>query len=248
MREFKSLPPHLEADLMPEISIIIPSYNEESYIRETLESIKRQPFKDYEIIVVDKASTDRTEEIARKYAKVIRDPRPGIALARNVGARHARGRILLYIDADTSIGRSTLLSYSAAMKDERIIAATGPIYPREKVSKSIELGYKFVSVLFVRLSILFRRPSLVGSNFAIRKDVFDKVGGFNERFMTYEDWDLSHRIKKFGRVVYLNDAVVYTSARRIHEWGIKGFFIFHVGNIVRYNVFKKPKEEYKPIR
>jgi len=102
------------------------------------------------------------------------------------------GQILVTVPREIArwkhIGKGTLLSYSAAMKDERIIAATSPIYPREKVSKSIELGYKFVSVLFVRLSILFRRPSLVGSNFAIRKDVFDKVGGFNERFMTYEDW------------------------------------------------------------
>ncbi|MGC8586780.1 MAG: glycosyltransferase [Candidatus Micrarchaeia archaeon] len=233
---------------MPEISIIIPSYNEEAYIGETLESIRRQPFKDYEIIVVDKNSEDNTEKIARKYAKVIKESKPGIALARNVGAKHAKGKILLYIDADTSVSRSTLASYSAAMKDKQIIAATGPIYPREKVSWFVNLGYKVVSVLFVRLSIIFGRPSLVGSNFAIRKDIFEKAGGFNEKFMTYEDWDLSHRIKKFGKISYLSDAVVYTSARRIHEWGITGFFVFHFGNMIRYNILKKPKEEYKPIR
>ena len=66
--------------------------------------------------------------------------------------------------------------------------------------------------------------------------------------MTYEDWDLSKRINKLGKIKFMNNAVVYTSIRRVKKWGIIGFFSYHVGNMIRYNLLKKPKEYYEEIR
>ncbi|MEM3638847.1 MAG: glycosyltransferase [Candidatus Micrarchaeaceae archaeon] len=234
---------------MSHISVVIPTYNEEKYIGKALFALSRQSFKDFDIIVVDKESTDKTRKIAKSYgARVIMVRRPGIAIARNAGAKAAKGPVLLFIDADTVASKDLLALYAKAFSNPDVIAATGPILPLERRDPLMMASYKFVSVLFVRLSIAVGRPSIVGSNFAIRKDVFDKVHGFNEKFLTYEDWDLSNRIKRFGRIAYLPKAIVYTSTRRVDSWGISGYFTYHVGNILRYHLLKAPKKEYKPIR
>jgi len=232
---------------MSKVSVIIPAFNEEKYIKYVEEGLRMQTFKDFEVIVVDGGSTDRTREIARKFAKVILEKRKGIGLGRNTGAKNAKGSILVFIDADTKPSPQLISVYANAFKDG-VIAATGPILPLEKSSKRIEMGYKFVSILFVKIAILIGKPSLVGSNFAVRRAAFEKVGGFNEKFATYEDWDLSNRLKKLGKIVYIDNAIVHTSTRRINAWGIHGYFNYHVGNMIRYHLFKKPKEHYEPIR
>lgn len=231
------------------ISVIIPALNEEKYLGVVFDGLRGQTFRDFETIVVDGNSTDGTRRIARKHgAKVIIEKRKGIGVARNSGARIANGRILVFLDADTKPSTKVLEAYRDAFGNPGVVAATGPILPLEKTSKRVNLGYRFVSVLFVKLSILFRRPSVVGSNFAVRKSVFDRVGGFNDKYITYEDWDLSLKLRKEGGIVYSKDAVVYTSVRRIKAWGISGFFVYHSLNIIRYHLFKKPNDDYAPIR
>jgi len=230
------------------VSVVIPALNEERYIGYVFEGLRRQTFKEFEVIVADGGSTDKTIKLAKKYgARVVIERRKGIARGRNAGAKLARGEILIFLDADTKPSSRLIESYVNGLKGD-VVAATGPILPLEKTRKSVEWGYKFVSIVFVKLAIKIGRPTIVGSNFAVRKDIFEKAGGFNSNLMTYEDWDLSKRLKEYGRIRYINDAVVYTSARRIFAWGIRGFFDFHVGNIIRYNLLKKPKNKYEPIR
>jgi glycosyltransferase involved in cell wall biosynthesis len=233
---------------MPKISVIIPALNEEKYIAYPLLGLARQSFKDFETIVVDGGSKDRTREIARKYhAKVITEHRPGIGLARNSGAKVSKGRILVFLDGDTKPGKHLLMDYYEAMSGDAI-AATGPIYPLEKTNKRISIGYKIVSIVMVKLSIKLGMPSVVGSNFVVRKDVFLKVKGFNSKLMTYEDWDLSIRLKKYGRIKFVDSAYVHTSARRVAAWGIIKYFTYHVGNMIRYTFTKTAKSDYGYIR
>lgn len=233
---------------MPLISVIIPSLNEEKYIGKTLQSLRRQTFKDYETILVDNHSNDRTREIAKEYAKVIEDKRKGVGLARNIGARSAKGKILLFLDADTMASENLLLEYASVFADGEVVAATGPILPLEKTSRFVAESYKFVSVSFVKLSILVRRPSVVGANFAVRRSTFDRAGGFDEKLLTYEDWNLSNKLKKYGKIRYVDNALVYTSARRIFAWGVFGFFLYYVTNMFKYHATKKPRGDYVPIR
>ncbi len=232
---------------MPKISVVIPALNEEHYIMDSLKGLQKQTFKDFEIIVSDGGSTDKTREIAKKYAKVVIERKKGMSAGRNTGARAAKGNIIVFLDADTKPSPNLLKTYASALNNG-IVAATGPILPLEKVNKRTALGYRVVSILFVKLSILVGKPSIVGSNFAVRKDVFTKVHGFDEKLMTFEDWDLSNKLKKQGRIAYLDDAKVKTSARRIMAWGVFGYFIFHVENIVRYYTIRKPKTNYPEIR
>ncbi|VVB77097.1 Glycosyltransferase AglE [uncultured archaeon] len=231
------------------LSVVIPAFNEQKYIAYVLGGLRKQTFTDFETIVVDGNSSDRTREIARSAgARVILEKRKGIGLARNSGSKAARGDIVVFLDADTCPSESLLATYYGAFANRKIVAATGPILPLEKTSRRVDLGYRFVSVLFVKSSILVGKPSVVGSNFAVRKKVFDRIGGFNEKYITYEDWDLSLRLRKAGRIAYLDDAVVYTSVRRIAKWGMFGFFIYHTTNVLRYYLLKRPNEEYEPVR
>jgi len=230
------------------ISVVIPAFNEEKYIWTVLNGLKAQTFKDFETIVVDGGSSDKTRKIARTCAKVIIEPKRGIGRARNKGACAAYGKIIVFLDADTKPCSKLLETYYGALQKKGVIAATGPILPLEKSGKRMNLGYRIVSVLFVKLSILLGRPSIVGLNFAVRRDAFRKVGGFNNKFITYEDWDLSLRLRKAGNIRFMDDAVVQTSTRRIKAWGVFGFFTYHIGNIFRYQLFRKPKDSYEPIR
>ncbi len=232
----------------PEVSVIVPALNEEKYIRYAFEGLSKQTFRNFEVIVVDGGSTDRTRDISRKHARVIVDRKEGIGRARNAGAAAARGRILVFIDADTKPSPQLLSVYSKAFADRNTVSATGPILPLEHTTEAVETGYRIVSVLFVKLTLALHRPSVIGSNFAVTREAFRKAGGFNPKLITYEDWDLSHRLHRLGRILYIDDAVVYTSVRRVAEWGIFGFFKFHVGNMFRYNLFKKPKTSYNPVR
>lgn len=236
---------------MARISIIIPTYNEEKYIRRTLESIKDQDYKDIEVLLADSNSSDRTREIAKKTypgIKIVLKKERGACIAYNAAARLAKGEILLFIDADTSITKGLLKAYDDAFSEKGAVAATGPIIPLEKTTRGIEFGYKMVSVYIVKIFMKLGQPSTVGSNMAVSRRAFWKVGGFDITMNTYYDWDLSNRLGKLGKIAYVDGAVAKTSVRRIKKWGMFRYFSFHAGNVVRYNLFGKPKDDYEPIR
>ena len=233
---------------MPEISVIIPALNEGRYIGYPLEGLKRQSFRNFETIVVDGGSEDGTVRIARRSARVISGMRKGVGAARNAGAKAAKGRILLFLDADTKPSPGLLRAYHVIFSNSEAVAATGPIFPLEKARRGIRWGYSFVSTLFVRSSIIMGIPTIVGSNFAVRSSVFKKSGRFNENFITYEDWDLSGRLKRYGKIVYSDDAKVYTSVRRVMVWGVFGYFMFYLTNIIMYYTLRRTLKRYWPIR
>ena len=232
----------------PEISVIIPALNEENYIRHAIEGLSAQTFRNFETIVVDGGSKDKTIKLAEKHAKIIIQKKPGAAVARNSGAKAAKGKLLLFLDADTRPSPGLLETYRKVFKEDDVVAATGPVLPLEKARATVAAGYFFVSMVFVKASILLSRPCIVGSNFAVRKDSFMKAKGFNSKMITYEDWDLSLRLKKKGRIKFVDKAEVKTSVRRINAWGVFGFFAFYVNNMARYTFLKKPRKEYGQIR
>ncbi len=232
------------------ISVVIPALNEEKYIGNTLRTLMKQRFKNFETIVVDNRSTDRTGKIARSFSgvKVVLEKKRGIASARNAGAKVARGDVILFLDADTRPSEELLQHYHRAFRNPRVVAATGPVYPLERVRKRVKLGYEIVSVLFVKSSIALGQPSIVGLNFAVRRSAFERVGRFNEKLATYEDYDLSRRLKKAGKIVFLDNAVVHSSARRVKAWGLTIFFLYHAGNMLKYGLFRRPNKNYEPVR
>lgn len=113
------------------ISIIIPTYNEEEFLPDLLKSIKRQDFKDLEVIIADANSTDKTVEIAKSYmCKVVPGGLP--AVGRNNGAKVAKGEILLFLDADSVLTNNYITSTIEEFELHNLGIAITQIVPLEK--------------------------------------------------------------------------------------------------------------------
>jgi len=115
---------------MVQVSIIIPTLNEEELIADCLQSLRNQSFKDFEIIVIDGGSTDRTVEIAKEYTdKVILAPDSKIGEARLIGVKEASGNIIVSTDADTVHPPFWLQNLVRHFNDPEVVAVGGAIYP-----------------------------------------------------------------------------------------------------------------------
>ncbi len=200
-------------------SFIIPTRNEGRYLEGCIKSIREQSIKDYEIIVVDTNSTDRTKAIARKYhVKVINEPRKGPGVARNRGANIAKGAILVFCDADVRFDR-----YFLEKLEERFRKIIGGCIFRLRTydagEKIHEMAYNYVNII-AKFMNKIGIAITTGSCFAFRRDMFFKAGGFDERMLTNEDHDLARRVNRLKRFVFFNDIVVETSSRRVNKFGL----------------------------
>lgn len=232
-----------------DVSIVIPALNEERYIERTLQSIAAQEFKGtYELIVSDGNSDDRTVEIARKYtSNIVIEPTRTIAAGRQTGTRIALGKIIAYTDADTTVPPDWLEHLTEQFKDPKVIAVTGKPLPLEHDIVS-HLFSDFVMDPIARILCFFQIPYVYGGDMAIRKEVFDRIGGFNTSLVTAEDMDIINRAKKHGRVAYNPKAVAYFSMRRIKKWGYLKYLFFHIANFFKAELFDKPASKYEPVR
>ena len=114
----------------PEISVVIPAYNEAKYLPKCLESIIKQTFNNYEIIVVDNNSTDNTAWIARSFgARVVKEKIQGMIPARERGFREAKAEIIARTDADTVVTKDWLEKiFRTFQTNPEVIALSGPIF------------------------------------------------------------------------------------------------------------------------
>jgi len=201
------------------ISVVVPAYNEEKYIKRTLESLKKQSLKPYEVIVVDNGSTDKTKEISELLgAKVILEKNKGIGFARRAGFKAASGDVIATTDADTILSADWLFKISNAfLKNKEIIAVGGPYkFDTDKYKIII----KTVSLIWIFGDrILNWGNNIPGVNMAVSKEAYQKSGGFKKIYY-FEDLDLSLRLKRIGKVLFLRNLEVTTSFRRYIKKGI----------------------------
>ncbi len=197
------------------LSIVIPTKNEEKYLPGLLESIKKQSYKDYEIIVADNDSLDRTQEIAKEFgAKIVKGGLP--AAGRNRGAEAASGNMILFLDADAELVDEDFLLNALAEFQKRQMAIGVPI----AVTKG-----NFLDKLFFRwwnyfvASAQFVKPLAGGWCMLVKRDLHQKIGGFDEKIMLGEDSDYAQKGAKFGKFRLLTSVKVQTSPRRLKKEG-----------------------------
>lgn len=199
--------------------MIVPTYNEEKVIARTLMHLSRQtlPRSEYEIIVVDGGSGDRTVEIASRYADlVIRQTGKGVGGARNDGARVAQGRILVHTDADV-VPEPDWLENIRSSFTEGVVAVCGPDEPFENKFK-YRLLYFFIN-LFSDVTYRMGVVGTRGTNTAVLREKFFEAGGYTD-YPLCDDVELGFRLKRLGRVVYTRKTTVRASARRLEKYGI----------------------------
>jgi glycosyltransferase involved in cell wall biosynthesis len=196
------------------ISFVIPAHNEEAVLPETLRALfasaagLTEPF---EIIVVDDASTDRTGELAAAAgARVERVDLRKISAVRNAGARSARGEILFFVDADTLVSESTLRQAWSALSNGAIGGGA-----TVKLEPDAPRWGKFVTWLIAQ--IWFRLHWAAGCFVFVRREAFEKVGGFDETYFLGEEMYISKALKRQGKFVIVPEPVI-TSARKFRTY------------------------------
>lgn len=206
----------------PELSIIIITLNEQVLLPRLLESIKQQDYKNYEIIVADYNSKDRTREIAKGYKCKITDG-GGYSTGRNNGARIAKGEYLLFLDADSYLPNDYLRVNLMKLKFSKKSFGTTNVKP---ISNKYFDRFFFEFYNLFQIITSFFSPHCVGASIFVRKNVFDKVGGFDESIIFAENHQFSKKCKPFGFIIL--PIPIYTSVRRLDKEGRFKFFIKYI--------------------
>ncbi|MGA9097911.1 MAG: glycosyltransferase [Methanotrichaceae archaeon] len=209
-----------------EFSIIIPTLNEENYIEDCIRSISSQTFprNRYEIIVSDGASEDRTVEIAKKYADiVIISEKRGIWWGRNYGAKFAKGKYLVFIDADTIIKKDYLEVVHKYLEAGVVGLTMG--FGIEGKGPKIRI-IEYMSDYYWWLNSKIGNGSLIGINICVPRKIFMKIGGFKEYAL--EDSAFDKELRTEGQILFLVERKVVTSARRLEEYGAIGLCRYYV--------------------
>ena len=201
---WKELGGPVDASRLPSISVVVCSYNGSRTLEECLESLMRLDYPDYEVILVDDGSTDSTPEIAARFPNVrtIRQENEGLSVARNVGARAARGEIVAYTDDDCVVDEGWLLYLAGALADPKIDAVGGPnISPPSDnwVAKCVAASPGNPSHVMLDDR---RAEHVPGCNMAYRRDVLLRMGGFDPQFrQAGDDVDVCWRLLDEGRTI-----------------------------------------------
>lgn len=239
----------------PLFSVVIPTINEEKYLPYCLSSFKKQTFKDFEIIVSDGDSTDKTVQIAKKSgAKVVANKGSNVTEARQSGIEISKGKIIVGADADTTYPPDHLKRIIADFKTDKKIVAVGGGGIFEKKPLSIYWFWKTTYLILEKIFQIFKTALYIPAfNLSFKRDFFFKIGGYN----TYLDFggdelDILARLKKQGKVYFDPQLKVYPSSRRAKE----GFFRLIVKHsLIDYylgyflaKIFKKTIIKGKPVR
>jgi len=231
---------------MVKFSVVVPAYNEEKCIKETLRALRNQTFKDFEVIVKDGRSRDQTVKIAQKFAdKVVSVQDCSAADARNQGAHYAQGEILVFMDADTVLPLKTLERFNKLMSNEHVVGASCRKLPQSGDFLD-RLLYEFVNVsTFV--SCKMGLGGAHGNCMLIRRHVFERIGGFNPNIIVAEEQDLVRRASRFGRYVFLLDSCVVENPRRLRKWGrLRLYWAWFTGMFISFRARKK--QRYEKVR
>jgi len=228
--------------------VVIPALNEEKELGECLASLAGQTFPAFEVIVVDNGSTDRTASLAEQWgAQVVAEVRRGPGYARETGFRAAKAPIIASTDADTVLPPHWVSRiHKAFQEDPKVIAVFGPIRAKP-FSAPTSLSQTMLPVLETtvvfgqRLALYAGAPLFSGANFAVRREAFFRVQGFcslrtGQVYASSEDILLGLKLRRFGKVSYLPDLMVWTSARKVRltdpSWTVKT-----INGVLRLPVF-----------
>jgi glycosyltransferase involved in cell wall biosynthesis len=201
---------------MPRVSVVIPAYNAQRFVAETIAAVKAQSYQDLEIIVVDDGSTDQTASIAESFEGVrcIRKPNGGVSSARNRGVAEARGELLAFVDSD-DVWHPDKLRHQVALMDlhpELVLGITASSSDRSLMEAVPRLpeGQLPNHRIIEQFEEVFLNPYLGMSGVIVRKAAFDVVNGFDQTLPFAEDVDFYLRLLfKRSAVVRIQDCVVY---------------------------------------
>jgi glycosyltransferase involved in cell wall biosynthesis len=218
----------------PFISAIIPAYNEELYIEKCIASLKNQDLDEsmYEIIVVDNGSNDNTYELAKNTGvTVLKEPQRGVSSARNKGAGHARGELLVFPDADCLYPKDWLTRIVNIFKESSDLDALGGTFVFYDATPFWEKA-SVISKIFVY--------HIAGGNMAVRKKAFQQVGGFDTRYNIGEELLLELKLRDLKKKVKIDRSLVISYSFRRFKKSFLKLSLFWFINDLWILLFRKP--------
>lgn len=192
---------------MSKVSVIIPTYNREKYISEAIDSVLNQTYKDYEIIVVDDGSTDKTKEVLTKYNDKIRyfyQENQGVSVARNKGIKESKGDYIAFLDADDMWLPQHLEKEIGAFETDSKVAL---VYAQLRVlNKNKIVGIKPTIPVF-KVEDFWAGASITTSTVIVKKECFYKVGLFNVSLKRAQDSDMWIKISSCFKIHYIPEVL-----------------------------------------
>lgn len=222
------------------VSVIIPTYNRWPMVGEAVNSVLSQTLSDCELIVVDDGSTDDTPDRLRDYGArltVLGQGRRGVAAARNLGAAHASGRYLAFLDSDDLWHSRKLqrqIDFMESSPDVEI-CQTDEIWIRNGVRVNPGNKHRKPSgdIFRASLDLCLVSPSAV----MMRRNLFERVGGFDESLPVCEDYDLWLRIARDTEIPLIPEALVTKRGGHADQlsrstWGFDRFRVTSIANLI----------------
>ncbi len=239
-----------------DISIIIPTYNRSESLRRLLNSLRNLDFpqEKFEVVIVDNNSSDGTKAITREFFKknnlnyrYIIENRLSFTVARQTGAKHSKGKILVFVDDDVTVERRWLTSIKHTFNSDKNIGIVGgpikPVFEKKPPKWVLDMNGIWLS-LFDLGKKEKETEAIPGPNFSIRKSILHEVGGFPPDTIGVEaegkpgvvekiyigpgDWGLCKKVRNIGyKIIYQPEALVYhhiPSVRLTEKWWQSRFY------------------------
>lgn len=219
------------------VSVIVCAKNEEKFVGACLEALRGQTVCP-EIIVVDGHSTDRTREIAKRYAdKVILDNGKGIGDARNIGWKAATHEIVAYCDADARPRKDWVENIEKLING--YAAINGPLVGYDTRRLTARLAMMIWADLLLWLGSMIRYPIICTASVAFRKEMLMK---YPFRFNApTEDLDVGRRMKHAGRIKFFRELQMPISSRRFEKDFYRKTVVIYLRNYFRVKTGREPK-------
>ncbi|MBU2446807.1 MAG: glycosyltransferase [Bacteroidetes bacterium] len=240
------------------ISIIIPSLNEEKLLPNLLEQLNSEELKskfNYEIILSDGGSKDKTIEKALKFCdKIVTNTngtRQTISQGKNAGAKHSIGATLIFLCADCLIEKPhdffSFVTNEFNHSEYKAATFRFEIAPSEKRLSDI-LFHMFYNS-YVRFLNYIGIGMGRGECQVIKREVFEKYNGYDETLTAGEDWDLYKKIRKNGKIKVKFDLKIYESPRRYRKFGYhRVFWLWLLNALNVMKIIPKPVDEWVEVR
>ena len=205
----------------PKVSVVIPTKNRAHYVSSAIQSVLDQTFGDFEIIVVDGASTDNTREVIAKFdderVRYIREKKDrGVSASRNIGIRRSRGKFIAFLD-DDDLWMPTKLEKQLNLinKNSDIGVVYTGCWEINISGARARTGYIFFPLRGNIFSDILKKNYIGNcSEMLVRKECFDRIGLFDEKLPASEDWDMWIRLSTHYQFDYVNEPLVLY---RVHE-------------------------------
>ena len=207
----------------PELSVVIPVRNDPKNLMACLSALRASTRSNFEVVVVDDASTDDTPDVARAHgARVIQMPRNvGPAIARNQGCQEARGEIVVFLDADVCATPQTLELFMQSFETDPHVAAVFGSYDRQPTRTNLVSQYKNLLHHYVHQQGNREASTFWSGCGGVRRAAFLELDGFHAGYgrPCIEDIELGSRLRKMGERILLNKAIQVTHRK---HWSLTG--------------------------